>query len=180
MYQFLHTQLRFSCCNNLLYPDNSPKDSERVLDFSTVKQTKGSGNKASYPDLCKIAARGYPRASEGNQEGQGGKQTIRTRSFAKISSPYELLLKSKSRCFNPKTDISFLYKVFFQTQKIHNGGGFFGSFLKPGILWSLSINQSIINLFISIRGMDHPSWGSCVKSMTIRIVKNNTTHFNEK
>ena len=155
-----------------------------MLDFSTVKQTKGSGNKASYPDLCKIAARGYPRAArglpEGNQEGQGGKQTIRTRSFAKISSPYEILLKSESRCFNPKTDISFLYKVFFQTQKIHNGGGFFGSFLKPGVLWSLSINQSIINLFISIRGMDHPSWGSCVKSMTIRIVKNNTTHFNEK
>ena len=37
-----------------IYPDNSPKDSERVLDFSTVKQTKGSGNKASYPDLSLI------------------------------------------------------------------------------------------------------------------------------
>ena len=30
-----------------IYPDNSPKDSERVLDFPTVKQTKGSGNKVS-------------------------------------------------------------------------------------------------------------------------------------
>ena len=55
-----------------IYPDNSPKDSERVLDFSTVKQTKGSGNKASYPDLCKIAARGYPRASRGQSRGPGG------------------------------------------------------------------------------------------------------------
>ena len=55
-----------------IYPDNSPKDSERVLDFSTVKQTKGSGNKVSYPDLCLRSlpeefARGLP---EGNQEGQ--------------------------------------------------------------------------------------------------------------
>ena len=48
-----------------------------------------------------------------------------------------------------------------------------------GILWSLSINQSIINLFISIRGVDHPSRGSCMKRMTIRIVNNNTIHFNK-
>lgn len=91
-----------------IYPDNSPKDSERVLDFSTVKQTKGSGNKASYPDLClRSLPEVYPTAIK-RARGGGGGQTIRTRSFAKISSPYELLLKSKSRFFNPKTDISFL------------------------------------------------------------------------
>ena len=50
-----------------IYPDYSPKDSERVLDFSTVKQTKGSGNKVSYPDLCPR----LPRAGEG---GAGSKQ----------------------------------------------------------------------------------------------------------
>ena len=53
-----------------IYPDYSPKDSERVLDFSTVKQTKGSGNKVSYPDLCPR----LPRAGEGGGGGAGSKQ----------------------------------------------------------------------------------------------------------
>ena len=51
-----------------IYSDNSPKDYERVLDFPTVKQTKGSGNKVSYPDLCFSAC---PRLSEGRGGGGG-------------------------------------------------------------------------------------------------------------
>ena len=58
-----------------IYPDNSPKDSERVLDFSTVKQTKGSGNKASYPDLClRSLPEVYPTAIKRARSGGGGKQ----------------------------------------------------------------------------------------------------------
>ena len=49
-----------------IYSDNSPKDYERVLDFPTVKQTKGSGNKVSYPDLC------LPEVKRGPGGGGGG------------------------------------------------------------------------------------------------------------
>ena len=116
-------------------PDNSPKDSERVLDFPTVKQTKGSGNKVPYPDLC-------PRLP-GVGGGGGGKQTIRT--LFLISSPYELLLKSKSRFLIRK----LIFRLFTK----------YSSNLKRSevrILWIISETGDTLepmNQSISIRGM---------------------------